>query len=149
MASEVDRDLLHNKKYSLRYYLCSAFKETCEALWALAKLDFRELRLELEQLAFGAQMMYHQYSGKDFKLVFCNGAVKEYYDRRVIWLSVFDLFDKEFKVDYMDGGTNFRKPRKIKQALALAGVEISDLQARILSRKYSISLYNAKRLGLL
>jgi hypothetical protein len=145
----VNKDLLHNKKYSIRYYLCSALKETCEAVWALFKLDFKELRLELEQLVFGVQMMYHQYFEKDFKLVFCSGAVEEYYDRRVIWLSIFDLFDKEFKVEYMEGGTNFRKPRKIKQALALAGVEISDLQARILARKYSISLYNAKRLGLL
>jgi hypothetical protein len=148
-AAEVNRELLHNERYSLKYYICSGFKETFEALWALVKFDLAEFELELQQLAFGVQMMYHQYSGEDFELNFCADTVQEYYDRRVVWLSLFDLFDIEFNVAYMVHGTNFRKPSKIQKALALAGKQIPDVQARILARKYAMSLSNSKRLGLL
>ena len=139
-ASVVYLEILGGKKYSLVYYVKHLFEETLEIFEALFNAEYREAILETQQVIFVLEMLFHQATKIDFELKGCSQAVNEFYARREIWLEIFSLFDVAFKPEYLDGGSNFRRPYKIKEALRRAGVYVRDLHARSLSRKYSMQL---------
>jgi len=136
-ASNVHKDILGSKKRSIGYHIRHGFNETLEVFEALSRLQCREARLELQQVMFGVQMFVYQLIGKDFYLLGCDDAVQEFYNRRKIWLEIFGLYALEFKSEYLDNGSNFRRPHKIKEALRRAGLEINNILANSLSRKYT------------
>lgn len=136
-ASVVHKDILGGRKSPISYHLKHGFNETLEVLEALSRLQFKEANLELQQVIFGYSMWLYQLTGKDFYLRGCNDAVQEFYNRRKIWLEIFGLYNLEFKSEYLDNGSNFRRPHKIKEALRRAGLEINNILANSLSRKYT------------
>ena len=143
-ASVVHNDILGGRTLSARYHITHAIQECWEVLQALAKLDFKEAELEAQQVLFGIEMWCYQTIKADFDLRGCSDAVQEFYDRRRVWLELFKLFDMEFKSEYLDKGSNFRRPHKIQEAFRAAGLRINDLHARTLSRKYTMQVLNNK-----
>jgi hypothetical protein len=136
-ASTVHQDILGGKRRTIGYHISHGFNETLEVLEALRRLQIGEARLELQQVIFGFSMWLYQLTGKDFYLWGCSDAVQEFYNRRKVWLEIFKLYDLEFRSEYLDGGSNFRRPYKIKEALRLAGMHINDILANSLSSKYT------------
>jgi len=145
-ASAVHKDILGGRKYSTSYYISHGIREFWEWLQALMNLQLQEASLEFQQVLFGIEMWLYQATGKDFELWGCADAVHEFYERRHTWLEIFQLFDLEFKSEYLDGGSNFRRPAKIKAALQAAGLSINDIHARSLCRKYTMQALALKRL---
>ena len=135
-ASVVHNDILGGKQYPVKYYVKHSFTELWEVIEALAKLNLKEAKLEAQQVIFGLEMWLYQTTKKDFDMFFCNGAIEEFYYRRTVWLELFGLFDLEFRSEYLDNGSNFRRPHKIRQAFFAAGMYLHELHARLLSRKY-------------
>jgi hypothetical protein len=136
-ASSVHQDILGGKKRSTGYHISHWFNESLEVLEALSRLQFSEAKLELQQVIFGCLIWLHQVTDIDFYLWGCSDAVQEFYNRRKVWLEIFRLYDLEFRSEYLDGGSNFRRPHKIKAALKAAGMHINDILAGSLSRKYT------------
>jgi hypothetical protein len=136
-ASIVHQDILGGKRRSIGYHVSHWFNESLEVLEALSRLKVGEAKLELQQVIFGFSMWVYQATGKDFYLWGCSDAVQEFYNRRKVWLEIFHLYDLEFHSEYLDGGSNFRRPYKIQAALKCAGMHINDLLAGSLSRKYT------------
>jgi len=136
-ASTVHADILGGTQRTISYHVSHGFNESLEVLEALSRLQLREARLELQQVIFGCSMWLYQLTGKDFYLWGCNDAVQEFYNRRKVWLEIFKLYDLEFKSEYLDGGSNFRRTHKIKEALRQAGMHINNILANSLSRKYT------------
>lgn len=136
-ASTVYTDILGGKRHSVGYYVKHGFNESVEVLEALSRLQFKEAYTEFQQVMFGCEMWLYQLTSKDFYLVGCNDAVQEFYARRKIWLEIFALYNLEFKSEYLDNGSNFRRPHKIKEALKRAGLHINNILANSLSRKYA------------
>jgi hypothetical protein len=137
-ASVVHGDILGGRKHPISYHIKHAFNETVEVFEALFKLQFREAHLELQQVIFGYSMWLYQITGVDFYLWGCNDTVEEFYNRRKVWLEIFRLYDLEFKSEYLDDGSNFRRPHKIKEAMRRAGFHINNMLAGSLSRKYTM-----------
>jgi len=136
-ASTVYRDILGGKEHTADYYVKHCVKEIFEVLEALSRLALAEAYLELQQVIFGIAMWIYQSTGRDFYLWGCMAAVQEFYNRRKVWLEIFALYDLEFKSEYLDDGSNFRRPYKIKQALQKAGMYVNIILAENLSRKYT------------
>ena len=126
-ASEVHQDILGGKERVIKYHIIHCFNETLEVLEALSRFQFSEARLELQQVIFGLSMWIYQITGKDFYLRGCADAVQEFYNRRKVWLEIFSLYDLEFKSEYLDGGSNFRRAYKIQEALRRAGLHINEI----------------------
>jgi hypothetical protein len=137
-ASVVYGDILGDRNHSTSYHIKHAFNETLEVIEALLKLQFKEARLELQQVIFGYSMWAYQLTGIDFYLWGCEDTVEEFYNRRKVWLEIFQLYDLEFKSEYLDNGSNFRRPHKIKEAMGRAGLHINNMLASSLSRKYTM-----------
>lgn len=144
-AAVVHKDIFGGRKYSASYYISHWFRECWECLQALVKLQPQEAFLEFQQVLFGLEIWLYQATGKDFELWGCMDVVHEFYARRCIWLEIFQLFDLEFKSEYLDGGSNFRRPAKIKAALGAAGLHINDIHARSLCRKYTMQTLGGKK----
>ena len=138
MASKVYTEILGGKKRPLKYYIKHCFYETLEVFEALVKLKFSEAYLELQQVIFGFSMWLYQKAEKDFQLYGCNKAVEEFYNRRKVWLELFEMYSLTFKSEYLDGGSNYRRPHKIVQAFGRAGLRIHKLLAANLSRMYIV-----------
>lgn len=131
-ASEVFNEILGRKKQSW----WDIFKEILEFLDALTDLNWDEAELELEQVLYAFQMQFYQITKIDFYLKGCEKAVEGFYARRNVWLEIFDEFKIEFKNEYLEHGSNYRRAYKIKKALELAGVEIDAKKASELCLKY-------------
>jgi hypothetical protein len=143
-ASAVHNDILGGRTLPIRYHITHTAQEVWEVLQALARCRFKEAALEAQQVLFGIEMWYYQTIKEDFDLRGCADAVQEFYDRRRVWLELFKMFDIEFKSEYLDKGSNFRRPHKIQEAFRAAGLRINALHARTLSRKYTMLVLNNK-----
>lgn len=131
-ASEVFNEILGKKKQSWEAIL----KESIELLEALIDLDWCEASLEFEQVLYTFQMQFYQVTNIDFYLIGCDNAVEGFYVRRNVWLNIFSEFKTEFKNEYLEHGSNYRRAYKIKKALELAGVDIDTKKASELCLKY-------------
>lgn len=96
-----------------------------------------EFKIELAQALYEVQMQVFRFTGLDFVLRGCQEAVQGYYNRRVVWAHIFMDAGVPFKGSYLKEGSNYRRPWKVKQALAYAGKEISVKEAIALSEKHS------------
>lgn len=117
--------VMSGRKYPVTHWL-GEIKETLEAL---VKLDLKEAKAEFQQVLWGIQVLVHQATGLDFKIRFCDATVKEGVSRRKVWVKIFEFYDLRFHNDYLTGGSNFRRYKKIQSALSKAGVIVDDKQA--------------------
>ena len=124
-VSEACEIVMSGRRYPVTHWL----GEIVEVLEALLKRDSKEARMEFQQVLWGIQILIHQRTGLDFKIRFCDDVILEEIARRKTWKKIFNKFDIEFKNDYLTSGSNFRRFRKIQDALKKAGVTVSDKQA--------------------
>jgi hypothetical protein len=124
-ASEVYRDILGGKAQKW----ASIFSEINELIEATLKWDTREMLLEGQQVLYALQMQLYQITGIDFYLQRCGEVVEGFYLRRDVWLEIFAEYGAEFKNEYLEHGSNYKRIHKIKKALELAGVKITTKQA--------------------
>ena len=124
-ASEVYRDILGGKAQRWTAIL----SELYEFFDAAVRLNLKEMHLEGQQVLYAIQMQYYQMSDSDFYLQFCSEVVEGFYKRREVWLEIFAEYNVEFKNEYLEHGSNYKRVHKVKKALSLAGVEISTKQA--------------------
>jgi hypothetical protein len=120
-----------------KYPVSAFFGEIGEALWALLKLDFKELLEELEQLMFLVQVIYHQRTGADFEIRYCKNVLAEAYQRRRVWTEMFALLEIPFSNKYLENGSNYRKPHKIRAAFQMAGLRINVIHSVLLCEKFT------------
>ena len=82
-------------------------------------------------------MLLFKYTGKDFKLRWCEDAVEGYYARRWVWAQIFITMGVHLEGKFLQDGSNYHKPDKIRKALARAGKEIDVKTAVMLYEKFS------------
>ena len=124
-VSEACEIVMSGRRYPIKHW----FSEIEETVEALIKRDFTELKMEFQQVLWGAQVLVYQLIKVDFKICFCDDVILEGIARRKTWKKIFALHNIEFSNDYLTGGSNFRRFRKIQAALEKAGVVVSDKQS--------------------
>lgn len=117
--------VLSGRKYPVSHLV----EEIVETFEALAKRDFSEASLEFQQVLWGIQILLYQLFKIDFKIRFCSQVIVQGIKRRKVWKKIFAIFDIEFTNDYLTGGSNFKRFRKVQSALKSAGIMISEKQA--------------------
>jgi phosphoribosyl-ATP pyrophosphohydrolase len=122
MASAVSQEIVQGRNYPLSY-TTGEMKELAEALVNRDKAGIKE---EWQDVLYALQLLAHQRTGLDFRLRGVDDALGKFRDRFDTWERLFDSRGVEFDKDYLTGGSNYRKPEKIRNACRLAGHELSD-----------------------
>jgi hypothetical protein len=122
MASDVSEELLGGRKYPFSY----STGEMQELVEALRDMDKEGIKEEWQDVLYALQMYGHQNTGVDFKLRGVDDTLEKFRNRRAIWQKLFGSKGLEFDKQYLQGGSNYRKPEKIRNAFRLAGHELSD-----------------------
>jgi len=131
-SKDVSRDLLNGRKYPLSY-LTGELGELGESV---KNMDWPNFKEELGDSAYAAQMILAQKLGLNLPLIGASAPIDKFYARRKGWEEVFKERGVPFSNDYLAGGSNLKKPKKIQAALGLAGHDISKEDARTASLKY-------------
>lgn len=131
-SKDVSRDLLNGRKYPLSY-LTGELGELGESV---KNMDWTNFKEELGDSAYAAQMILAQKLGLNLPLIGASAPIDKFYARRKGWEEVFKERGIPFSNDYLAGGSNLKKPKKIQAALGLAGHAISKEDARTASLKY-------------
>lgn len=132
-AKDVQRDFLGDNQYDTSY-LTSEVKELGQEV---KKRSWSGIKDETGDVAFCAQMLAHQKTGLNFPLVGADGSIKKFQDRRAVWNQIFKDHGSQFHTDYLKGGSNYARPEKVQRALGMAGITISDEQARQVSARHA------------
>ena len=131
-SKDVSRDLLNGRKYPLSY-LTGELGELGESI---KKMDWPNFKEELGDSAYAAQMILAQKLGLNLPLIGASAPVDKFYARRKGWEDIFKDRGVTFSNDYLAGGSNLKKPKKIQAALGLAGHAITKDEARAFALKH-------------
>lgn len=131
-SKDVSRDLLNGRKYPLSY-LTGELGELGESI---KKMDWPNFKEELGDSAYAAQMILAQKLGLNLPLIGASAPVDKFYARRKGWEDIFKDRGVPFSNDYLAGGSNLKKPKKIQAALGLAGHAITKDEARAFALKH-------------
>jgi len=134
----VKRYIMDKRDYSPDY-LKGELAEFHDAYDQDNKKDIEE---ELQDVMYGIQMLAASKLKKDIPILGADDKIKVFIDRIKAFNEMFREHGVKFHVDYLSGGSNFKKPVKIQQAFKLAGKDISAEEAQLLSEKY-MKLYRA------
>jgi hypothetical protein len=91
---------------------------------------------ELEDTMYGLQMMAGSRLKKNIPIVGADNKIQVFINRIKAFNEMFREHGVKFHVDYLAGGSNFKKPEKIVQAFKLAGKDIDINEAARLSQEY-------------
>lgn len=91
---------------------------------------------ELQDLMFAAQMLAYHRTGKDRKVVGADQKIGVFIDRVKTFEDMFTKQGIPFSTDYLQGGSNWRKPEKIVKAFTSAGKPLSMDEAVSLRDEY-------------
>jgi hypothetical protein len=131
-SKDVSRDLLNGRKYPLSY-LTGELGELGESV---KNMDWPNFKEELGDSAYAAQMILAQKLGLNLPLIGASAPVDKFYARRKGWEDIFKDRGVTFSNDYLAGGSNLKKPKKIQAALGLAGHSITKDEARAFALKH-------------
>jgi len=131
-SKDVSRDLLNGRKYPLSY-LTGELGELGESI---KNMDWPNFKEELGDSAYAAQMILAQKLGLNLPLIGASAPVDKFYARRKGWEDIFKERGVPFSNDYLAGGSNLKKPKKIQAALGLAGHAITKDEARAFALKH-------------
>jgi len=131
-SKDVSRDLLNGRKYPLSY-LTGELGELGESV---KNMDWPNFKEELGDSAYAAQMILAQKLGLNLPLIGASAPVDKFYARRKGWEDIFKDRGVTFSNDYLAGGSNLKKPKKIQAALGLAGHAITKDEARAFALKH-------------
>lgn len=133
MVKQVTHDLVRKRPLDSTYLT----NEVGEFVDAFKRHDLKGVREELQDVMFGAQMLAHQATKRDFPIIGADEKIKEFYRRKDAFESMFKEKGLRFHTNYYVGGSNIQKPEKIQKAFQVAGHPISLTEAEELSRRYS------------
>jgi hypothetical protein len=122
-SKDIQKEILTPEQ---RYPLSYLTGEADELVTAFKNLDKENIKEELQDVAYAAQMIPYQRLGINGPVFFADGSIQKFRDRRNVWRNIFKRHNTEFDNKYMTGGSNYKKPKKIVNALAAAGVNISE-----------------------
>jgi hypothetical protein len=131
-SKDVSRDLLNGRKYPLSYLT----GELGELVESVKNMDWPNFKEELGDSAYAAQMILAQKLGLNLPLIGASAPVDKFYARRKGWEDIFKERGVPFSNDYLAGGSNLKKPKKIQAALGLAGHAITKDEARAFALKH-------------
>lgn len=120
-ATDARRLITGGRPYPFSY-LTGEVAELVEELLHFRKEGIKE---EFQDAAYAGQMLVSQWTGTNFPLLCCGDAVKKFLDRIETWEGVFRKRGVRFSVDYLAGGSNYRKAEKVVKAFKAAGHEVS------------------------
>jgi hypothetical protein len=131
-SKDIQREVLTpHHKYGLGY-LTGEIKELIEEIKGR---NLPAIKDEFSDVAYAAQMIPYQRLPINLPVFGANSSVKKFYDRRDVWRDIFSKYNTEFKNDYLSVGSNYTRPAKVKGALELAGIEISEEEAENIARE--------------
>lgn len=121
--SEARRELLNGRRYPFSY-LTGEAKELVDAIKNRDKENIKE---EIGDVLYAMQMLAHQSTGLDAPfLPPAQKTTRKFHKRRSVWKDILARKGLEFSNDYLEGGSNYRKPEKIRKAIQAAGSDITD-----------------------
>lgn len=127
-AKDVSEMITGGKKYPPSY-LKGEIKELYQAI---KDRDMGSIKEETADVAYAAQMLLHQNTGINFPLAFGSVHVDKYKAREAMWKRIMEPRGVTYNPDLLVGGGNYRKPQKIRAALAAGGYNISDRELKSL-----------------
>ena len=131
-SDDVSRNILNGRHYPVSY-LTGELDELKESI---KNRDWNNFKEEVGDSTYAAEMILAQRLGLNLPLIGASNPVEKFYARKKKWEEVFDERGVPFNNDYLSGGSNLKKPKKIQAALGLAGHAITKDEARALALKY-------------
>lgn len=129
-VNDVRLAIIGDRQYQASYL----WGELAELAEAVVKLDRAGIVEEFMDSAYAAQMLIHRATGWNFQMRLCRPVIGKFLRRIEVWRSVFEKEGVPFSVDYLSGGSNYRKVRKVVAAFAAAGHQITEERAAELFR---------------
>jgi len=134
-AQDVQRDILTpGHKYPTSY----ATGEMKELYDAFRKKDLPNIKEETADVLYALQMIAAQRSGLNLPLLGAGPSVDKFKARKQVWHDIFKSQNGKFDNAYLSGGSNYKKPKKIVNALAQAGINIDEATAANLINEMGI-----------
>ena len=106
-----------------RYPVKALLGEVKELLTAVWRRQWNAAAEEASQVAFDVQHVLYGATGLDFKPRLCRRFVAELVHRAEVWSQIFSDKGLEFDPRWLRGGSNYRRPEKVKAALRAAGLD--------------------------
>ena len=131
-SDDVSKNILNGRHYPISY-LTGELDELKESI---KNRDWNNFKEELGDSTYAAEMILAQRLGLNLPLIGASSPIEKFYARKKKWEEVFDERGVPFNNDYLSGGSNLKKPKKIQAALGLAGHAITKDEARALALKY-------------
>jgi len=131
-SDDVSRNLLNGRHYPFSY-LTGELSELGESIKNRNWDNFKE---EVGDSTYAAETILAQRLGLNLPLIGASNTVDKFYARKKKWEELFDERGVPFNNDYLSGGSNLKKPKKIQAALGLAGHSITKDEARALALKH-------------
>lgn len=127
-AKDVSEMITGGRKYPPSYLK----GEIKELYHAIKDRDMGGIKEEAADVAYAAQMLLHQNTGINFPLAFGSVHVDKYKAREAMWKRIMEPRGVTYHPDLLVGGGNYRKPQKIRAALAAGGYNISNRELKSL-----------------
>lgn len=131
-SDDVSKNILNGRHYPVSY-LTGELDELKESI---KNRDWNNFKEELGDSTYAAETILAQRLGLNLPLIGASSTIEKFYARKKKWEEVFDERGVPFNNDYLSGGSNLKKPKKIQAALGLAGHTITKDEARALALKY-------------
>ncbi len=107
-------------------YAAHRIWEEFKELWVeLVNLSHEGIQEEYQDVAYAIQMVFHQMTGYNFRMIFCKDTLVKFTARLIVWKLLFDVENVPFNRAYLKGGGNWKRPKKIQAAFRMAGKELS------------------------
>lgn len=112
---------VHRELYKNRFVGWPVLRrEIVELLEEIDRGDFSAAWTEVVQCWWYFQLLVHMWTGWDWRPRGVSAVLKDFYGRLEVWKEIFQQEGLEFDVDFLVGGSNYRRPEKVAAALALA-----------------------------
>lgn len=121
-VDDIRKEIVGDRHYNFNY-LTDESKELLEALW---NRDLPNIREEIGDVAYAAQMLTNKYTGLNFPMVGGREATDKFLKRIDVLKPLVESYGVEFSPDFLSGGSNYKKPEKVKAILGKAGIDVTD-----------------------
>lgn len=125
-TDEAQKILIGDKKYPTSAWV----SEIGELVDAIKNRDVENIREEIGDVLFVPQMMIHQKTGLNLPLIGAQKSTQKFMDRIDVWDQMMGRHGLKIQPELLEGGSNFRKPKKIRAAFLAAGKPLTDDEIR-------------------
>ena len=132
---DLQKYLMGDRQYPTSYLM----GEVDEFVQELEAGNVDGINEELQDVLFGAQMLASGRVGDNRQILGADDKIAEFIRRVQVAQQMFDSKNVPFNVDYLSGGSNFKKPEKIISAFNAAGVDLDLSEAEKLRDRYMVA----------